>query len=307
MTNDFEIDLNRTVTIIICGLSMIPYLLYIVYLIITKSKYTLSTFFHFQLCLSCFIYNISFFIPLVKTNPSLCKLQSILNVFSDLSGMSISTVIVLLAQMNFVNSSDLNQKRRIYLILSFIFCWLIPILLGILSLFYSGTNDYSAFCWLNNKIIISVFFSIRLIHYIVFYICVNRLRRKLNLIKDKLNNEFVRYYVNIIRKYIIVITTTFIIFIMHSSMDLITFLSTLFITEGIHINNYIWLVVGSLHCLTYPIVVIVFDFNKQVIRELLCKSDNKIESDYLNMTINNESEFKLSNDERESQMELLGH
>ena len=141
----------------------------------------------------------------------------------------------------------------------------------------------------------------------MFYICVNRLRRKLNLIKDKLNNEFVRYYLNIIRKYIIVITTTFIISIMHSSMDLITFLRTLFITEGIHINNYIWLVVGSLHCLSYPIVVIVFDFNKQVIRELLCKSDNKIESDYLNMTINNESEFKLSNDERESQMELLGH
>lgn len=306
MKNDFEANLNWIVTIIICSVSIVPYLSYILYLIITNSKFNLSTFFHFQLCLSCFLYNFSFFIPFVKMNSTLCKFQSFLNVFSDLSGMSISTIIVLFAQMNFVALEDLKYKRRVYIILSFIFCWIIPILLGVLSFFFSSTNNYSPFCWLNDKIIIIVFFTIRFIHYTVFYICVSRLKHKLNLIKDKLNNEFVKYYEKMIRKYIIVITITFIIFIMHSSMDLITFLSILFIQEGIHFNNYIWLIVGSLHCLSYPIIVIGFNFNKQVIRELMCKKNDKNRSDYQNITVNNESEIRLTNFEMESQIDLLG-
>lgn len=279
---------------------MIPYFSYIIYLIITKTKRTLLTFFlHFYLCLSSFLYNFSFYIPKVQNQDILCNIQSLLNIFSDLSGMSISSIIVLLGQMNFVNTENLKKRHRLYVIISIFFCWIIPLTFGVVSYFNSKRNDYSDFCWIYNEPMIITYFITRLLYYIVFYICIWRLKRYFNCIKDRLNNDFLRYYVNMIKKYIIVITISFLIYLVYVILDLI------YIIGKKSINPYYWLIVGSFHCLSFPLIVIGFNFNKDVIKELLCKNKNEhIDIDTtFKTTLYNDRE--PTQDTSESQMEII--
>lgn len=71
-----------------------------------------------------------------------------LNTFGELSKLTIATTILLLAQLNFIKTNELEQKKKMYFGISILISGVLPITIGIISVLSGDVNDYSSFCGL---------------------------------------------------------------------------------------------------------------------------------------------------------------
>ena len=111
-----------------------------------KNKKNLSSLINLQLAITCFIHSISYLLP--PTKPFFCPFQSMLNTFGELSKLTIATTILLLAQLNFIKTNELEQKKKMYFGISILISGVLPITIGIISVLSGDVNDYSSFCGL---------------------------------------------------------------------------------------------------------------------------------------------------------------
>ena len=96
-----------------------------------KNKKNLSSLINLQLAITCFIHSISYLLP--PTKPFFCPFQSMLNTFGELSKLTIATTILLLAQLNFIKTNELEQKKKMYFGISILISGVLPITIGIIS------------------------------------------------------------------------------------------------------------------------------------------------------------------------------
>ena len=143
------------------SIGLLPYIAYIIVFLFHKDEYTLSFLVKFQLCMSCLVYSGSYLFPKTEVDSFFCKIQALLNTFSDLSVLAIATSIVFVAQIGFSRPIELESKKRLYFILSLIFCWIVPISVSIFSILYGGTTNSSDFCWIAQWKAIFIFIGIR--------------------------------------------------------------------------------------------------------------------------------------------------
>ena len=118
------------------SIGLLPYIAYIIVFLFHKDEYTLSFLVKFQLCMSCLVYSGSYLFPKTEVDSFFCKIQALLNTFSDLSVLATATSIVFVAQIGFSRPIELESKKRLYFILSLIFCWIVPISVSIFSILY---------------------------------------------------------------------------------------------------------------------------------------------------------------------------
>ena len=74
-------------------------------------------------------------------------------------------MIMLLAQLTFTNSHELEHKKKFYFFISVSISWVLPILIGGLAIITGDTNKYSDFCWIQNKIFLFIFIALIFICY----------------------------------------------------------------------------------------------------------------------------------------------
>lgn len=143
---------------IISGLSIIFNIFALLVFCKEKKKTSLSNIMSLQLNIVCFITSFSYLIVPGKSE-GLCVIQTVLNTFGEISRLTIVTTILFLAQLNFISSKNVENKKKQYLIASGIISWFFPILTGVLSTITGKPSNYSDFCWIRSDIVISYFYS----------------------------------------------------------------------------------------------------------------------------------------------------
>lgn len=160
----------------------------------------------------------------------------------------------------------------IYLIISGIVCWILPLSLGIVGWMYSSRNIYSDFCWLNNGYAILGYFMIRGIDLSIFYIGAVTILSRLKVLKGKIIKSVIEKHTNIIKYYMKINIFMVIVFVAYSILDFANA-----IKPGL-VPNIWFLICGPFHCLCFPALVIGFNFNKEkihhLINALLCRKDS---------------------------------
>ena len=152
---------------IICSIIILICLVSFILLCREKDTKSLSNMIKFQLTITCFLHSLFYIFPPVR--PFFCEFQSMLNTFGELSKLAIATMIMLLAQLTFTNSHELEHKKKFYFFISVSISWVLPILIGVLAIITGDTNKYSDFCWIQNKIFLFIFIAIRFLIVIAFF------------------------------------------------------------------------------------------------------------------------------------------
>lgn len=240
---------------LICGISFIVYIIAFVVVIKMGSKIGLSQLVYLQLIITCMIHSFSYLLP--YDNEALCLTQAMLNTFGDLSKLTMATEVVFLAQLNFVNSTQLEAKKKRFLIIGGIVAWALPFIIGILSVVKGGTNSYSHFCWINHQTVIFIFIGIRIVCLITYYLITFKLVKQVNTVYSKLKgDEYYILFVNRIKKYSILMAFITIVFVIYGSLDILHY------TVGYSIHHHFWDCIGVINCLSSPTFIIVFVFDK---------------------------------------------
>lgn len=253
------------------SIGLLPYIAYIIVFLFHKGEYTLTLLVKFQLCISCFVYSGSYLFPKIEEDSFFCKFQAVLNTFSDLSVLAIATSIVFVAQIGFSRPIKLASKKKIYFILSLIFCWIVPISVSLFSILFGGTTNSSDFCWIAQWKAIFIFIGIRSVFYIIYYIIAFNLLITVNNLVERVSKEQALIeYKALIKKNIFIVSILFVVFAIYVLLDILMFYEISLPGEF-----YIWLVTGILDCLSRPCFVLLFSFDKdsreELIRILTCK------------------------------------
>ena len=237
--------------------------------------------------MSCLVYSGSYLFPKTEVDSFFCKIQALLNTFSDLSVLAIATSIVFVAQIGFSGSIELESKKRLYFILSLIFCWIVPISVSIFSILYGGTTNSSDFCWIAQWKAIFIFIGIRSVFYIIYYIiAINLLITVNNLVARVSKEQALIDYKALIQKNIFIVSILFVVFVIYVILDVLMFYEISLPGEF-----YIWLVTGILDCLSRPCFVLLFSFDKgnrdELIRILTCKKEEEKLVEQSEMVVDN--------------------
>ena len=269
------------------SIGLLPYIAYIIVFLFHKDEYTLSFLVKFQLCMSCLVYSGSYLFPKIEVDSFFCKIQALLNTFSDLSVLAIATSIVFVAQIGFSRPIELESKKRLYFILSLIFCWIVPISVSIFSILYGGTTNSSEFCWIAQWKAIFIFIGIRSVFYIIYYIiAINLLITVNNLIARVSKEHALIDYKALIQKNIFIVSILCVVFVIYVILDVLMFYEISLPGEF-----YIWLVTGILDCLSRPCFVLLFSFDKgsrdELIRILTCKKEEEKLVEQSEMVVDN--------------------
>ena len=253
---DRELYIISNSIIGVCWVSLVLYLLLIIIFFKGKQKFSMTNHIHFQLCLSNLAYNVSFLLP-NNENGIGCKIQAMMNTFSEITSVSIVSSIVWLAQLNFSNKSESKSKETKTIIVTIIICWIIPILIGICSVFFGSMTTYSNFCWIQGNYVVISYIAIRGIYFFIFYFCSWRLVHYLKNEKSNLGIAYqIKDYIGRVRSYVIVVSMTFVIYVLYSITDIFDMLKSDFFE-----NFWFWLIIGILDTVIHPIYTIVFIFD----------------------------------------------
>ena len=257
MISDSE-QLNRIQGIIIrsvAGVSLIPYICSFIFFFGSNKKFDINTIINCQLCLSNLIYTSSYLLPKFKEGTIGCKIQVMLNSFSELTNISVAIAIVLLARLNFVSSVDFEKKQKKYFVLSIVICWIIPIIIAIITIFYGKSVDYSEFCWYQAQAMIFVYFFIRGFYFMSYYVCAVKLWDRFAIYSKTLTNKnlFLNYMSKFTR-YSWGVTLMFCVYFLYSLSDTLSFFE--------HPVIWLWFSSSILDIISHPVFLVIFIFDK---------------------------------------------
>lgn len=153
---------------IVNGLS-IPFY-FLTFVIIYKKNQSLFRYISLELVLTSLIQSVAFLLP-SKNSDFFCKMQTALDIIGDISKITVATSIVLFAQLNFMEQEKAEKRKKIYILCSIIFSWVIPIVITLLFWFFGKAVPYSEFCWISDESWIFLYItSINRYAYIVIFI-----------------------------------------------------------------------------------------------------------------------------------------
>ena len=190
------------------------------------------------------------------------------------------------------DSKLLELKSKIFTT-SFITSWIIPIIFGIVAIFFTElkepkivTEADSKICWITSFPCTIVYIGLRLIYFILCYYYLFKLLKELKKSTLNLNlGELYNEYMSSFKKYFIGMTLLFLIFMSYSTSNIIKQINQKIIDRWI----YLIIVIGDVFF--HPIVVILFIINKEKWKQIkgLCKNQN----DFINVNIVTESEDSI--------------
>lgn len=258
-----ELDIE-TIAVIIRITSAVSIIIYVVFLslfIFKLKALTMTNTFNVQFLLSNLIYSVSMVLPDVSGNTILCKGQSMLTVFSEFTTIGIGTSLVIIGQLSLAPNNKLNELKSKIFKVSFITSWLIPIIFGIVVLFFTEEKKQdSKLCWITDNYCTMVYIGLRLIYFIVFFYCLIKLIKELQRYKINLNlSDLYNKYLLSIKKCALGMTLLLIIFISYSTANMIR----MFSEKKELINHWVFLFIVIGDVVSHPIVVMLFILNKE--------------------------------------------
>lgn len=257
------------ITMIIGCLSCVPYLILCIVYFKRKTKFDIIAIINLQLIISCLLDSISFIIP-NQSNETVtvqCKIQIIFSIFSEISMYAISFFIALISLLNFSYKDGLERNKLFVYIIICIFCWVIPILCGIIPPILNQINNKNGICYVDEKLTNEVYvvFGFIIILHTINFITLLLLRKK---IKDYLKGEnlgilYHKYYKRLLR-YLILLGLSF--FSMVYSLIVLSLFHKKIIGEtGLNIFTFISNFIEATLC---PCYAIVYGFNMEDWRDL---------------------------------------
>ena len=147
------------ITMIIGCISLFPYVILSIVYFLRKAKFDIIAIINLQLIISCTLDSISFIIPnkAVDKVTIQCQIQIIFSTFSKISMYSIAFFLAVISLLNFSFKDRLEtNKLFVYLIIG-TFCWVIPILCGIMPSILNQIKYTEGICYVNDELIIEIF------------------------------------------------------------------------------------------------------------------------------------------------------
>ena len=272
----------ETIAVIIRITSGASIALYIVLLSLLCFKLKLqfmSKAFNIQFLLSNLIYSFSTVLPDVSTNTFLCKGQSMLTVFSELTTIGIGTSIVIIGQLSLAPNNKLNEMKGKIFTVSFIQSWLIPIIFGFVAFAFTEVKADQAktdskLCWITDDYCTMVFIALRMVYFIVFFYYLYKMLKELKKLKINLNlGDLYNEYLSSIKKCALGMTMLLIIFLSYSTANLIR----IFSIDKALINHWVFLTIVIGDAFVHPIVVFLFIINKEKLNQIktLCHKNKE--------------------------------
>ena len=146
----------------------------LLFITLYRSKKNLFILISILLNITCMIDSLANFLPIENKTEILCRIQSSIYIFGDLSKIAIATGFVIVAYLTFLYPTEMSQ----YIKLSFTFivtiCQLLPVLYGVICGFLSESTKSPNFCFIISPILLSITtilkYAVILSFYIVFII-----------------------------------------------------------------------------------------------------------------------------------------
>lgn len=264
-----DVEVIEITMYVFCSLSMVLYLFVFITLWKRKGAF-ITSLISFQLAITCVLHSGSYFIPSRIDTP--CLIQASLKVFGEISKLTIATIVLFLSQLNFLNKENVGNKKVIYLIISVCLIWILPIIIGVVCVFFGKAGIYCTFCFINTPQIVFCFVPIRYGLIIMFFFLAFKLVRDLN--KSYTNtsiDESYTIFLARIKRYCILMGINTLFVFSYLILDII---------RAINPKNHAQLtipygIIDILDSLTSPafVLVLLFDKNKWKILKntLLCR------------------------------------
>ena len=93
-----------------------------------------------------------------------------MEMLGEFSKIAITTTIVLLSQLNFLEHSEAEKRKKFYVASSIIFTWVIPITVTIFCVIYGESKYYSDFCWVSNIKLLNIICAIKAMYILIFIV-----------------------------------------------------------------------------------------------------------------------------------------
>ena len=268
-----DIDTIAVVIRITSGMSIALYMVLLCLLCIKLKSLPMSKSFNSQFLLSNLIYSFSTVLPDVSTNTFLCKGESMLTVFSELTTIGIGTSIVIIGQLSLAPNNKLNEMKGKIFTVSFIQSWLIPIIFGFVAFAFTEVKAVKrkrTLSYAGSLMII----ALQMVYFIVFFYYLYKMLKELKKLKIHLNlGDLYNEYLSSIKKCALGMTMLLIIFLSYSTTNLIR----IFSIDKALINHWVFLTIVIGDVFVHPTVVLLFIINKEKLNQIktLCHKNKE--------------------------------
>ena len=178
-----SIDVFETISLVISGISFLPYILFLVYLLLNR-EYTKDLYrfiINIILLISCIIQSAYYLLHKIagkeylklEEGSSYCKLFGSINVYADYSKMSISIIKMLYtfhAYFDIFLDSTLSSNQKKLFVINIFASLVFPVVMGILTFLLGNVNVSSNnLCYHNNNTYRVIVYIGFLIYYLIFF------------------------------------------------------------------------------------------------------------------------------------------
>lgn len=260
------------------GVSLIPYIILFLEIILYESNWGITVQFIVQLIINSIIHSFAYLIDSFMTkNAYMCVLQSFLSQYTVIVHMFIITSIFFIALALFKIPDKFEQYRNIIRVCLILFCWLFPLIFSILMNydFFSDLNMEEwefYFCWSESTLSTVLFPIISFLGYIICIIITCTLQNTVRIAVSCVDtSEFEDRYDKKLKGYALVMWISFVLTIL--SAIWVTLFSTnkplIQGTIGSIINDILTCICTIGENVMFPTIVIVFGFNYKRWNKLL--------------------------------------
>lgn len=269
LSSSNALTFDYIILMIIGSISCFIYLILFIVYFKRKKKFDIIAIINLQLIISCALDSISFIIPNKSSDKVTvqCQIQIIFSVFSELSTYCIAFIIALTSLLNFSYKEVLERNKLFFYLIVSLFCWVIPILCGVIPSLLKQINNIDGICIIDDNLTNEkyIVYGFLFILHVINLIALLLLRKK---IKDFLNEEnlvilYNKYYKRLLR-YLILLGISFCLMIFSFVISFLSHQKE--IKNSTHIFYFISNVIEAVLC---PFYAIVYGVNMEDWRDLM--------------------------------------
>ena len=276
-------DIIERIIVVVINVLFLP-----VYIIIfinhCRVKKSVFTLINILLTSTCMINSISYLIY-QKDNPEekgsddsndiLCRIQSSILVFGDVSRLALAIGYIVVAYLTFLDPTTVEVHKFRFFIIILIVCQIMPLIFGIIcGIQHIEGAIKHVFCFVQEQYFLLSTQIIRYVMVFVFYIMIVIFQfyfRK--TFKEQSNEEFYKSFQRKIIRYAILITFTLILLICFTVSDIV-----------VGMNNNIFVILNILNGILNPLYVLFFVLNRskyEELKHLICCKKQIEDENYL--------------------------
>ena len=282
-------DIIERIIVVVINVLFLP--VYIIIFInhcrIKKSVFTLI---NILLTSTCMINSISYLIY-QKDNPEekgsddsndiLCRIQSSILVFGDVSRLALAIGYIVVAYLTFLDPTTVEVHKFRFFIIILIVCQIMPLIFGIICGIVDKEPQFQVFCFVKEYYYLLATKIIRFVMIVIFYIMIAIFHIYFSkTFKEQTNEEFYKSFIRKIIRYAILITFTLILLICFIVSDL-------FLKKNNSIKQelpIIYLILNILNGILNPLYVLFFVLNRskyEELKNLICCKKQIEDENYL--------------------------